>query len=179
MSTTYRFIEKPRETSEVVQWFRHLPNPPHEQKTAHGVVLYFRELGPLVYKDDGHLEASKCPVANLFLPQVRRGVLWTVGELHLLASPLRQFPELQKISARFSRWLSARECIFTRTSANNPYDYYLEGSVRTFDRPIFAFESALTELRTGRYFVAERDNESHLDRVCQTLRLRGVECTAN
>jgi hypothetical protein len=177
MGTTYRFIEEPRECSEVLAWFRNLPRPPHEHKTAHGVVLYFKELGPLVYDANGEVDASKCPVANIFLPQVRRGVLWTVGEVHLIATPLRQlYPELQKVSSRFSRWLSARECVFTSTIASNPYDYYLEGSVRNFDRPIFAFDSGLAALRTGRYFVASRDNDRVLDSVCRALSLRGVEC---
>lgn len=177
MGTTHRFIEEPKETSEVLEWFRALPQPPHEHTTVHGVVLFFREIGPLVYDANGEVDASKCPVANIFLPKARRGVLWTVGEVHLLATPLRQlFPELHKISSRFSRWLSARDCIFARTSASNPYDYYLEGSVRNFDCPIYAFESGLAAIRRERYFVAERDNDALLDRVCRALSLRGVEC---
>ena len=177
MGTTYRFIEGPTESSEALEWFRALPYPPHEHKTTHGVVLYFREMGSLVYDDKGEVDSSKCPVANLFLPQTKRGVLWTVGEVHFLATPLRQlFPELHKISRKFSSWLSARECIFASASASNPYDYYLEGSVRNFDCPIYAFESGLAAIGRERYFVAERDNDSVLDRVCRALSLRGVEC---
>lgn len=177
MGTTYRFIEEPRASSEVVEWFRALPHPPIEDATPQGVVLYFREMGPLVYDDKGQMDSCKCPVVNLILPQTKRGVLWTVGEVHFLATPLRQlFPELYKVSSRFSRWLSARDCIFSRTSGSNPYDYYLEGSVRNFDCPIYAFESGLAAIRRERYFVAERDNDFVLDRVCRSLSLRGVEC---
>jgi hypothetical protein len=177
MGTTYRFIEEPKQLSEVLEWFRALPQPPFEHTTIHGLVLYFREMGPLVNDAKGMVDSSKCPVVNLFLPQPKRSVLWTVGEVHFLATPLRQmFPDLHKISSKFSRWLSAHECIFTKTNANNPYDYYLEGSVRNFDRPIFAFDSGLKAVRGGRYFVAERDNDFVLDKVCSALSLRGVEC---
>ncbi len=177
MGTTYRFIEEPRQPSEVLEWFRALPHPPFEHATPRGLVLYFRELGALVYDDDGQVDPTKCPVANLFLPQTKRGVLWTVGELHFLATPLRRlFPELHKISKRFSNWLSARECIFASASASNPYDYFLEGSVRNLDCPIYALESGLAAIRRERYFVAEHDNDFVLNKVCRALRLRGVEC---
>ena len=177
MGTTYRFIEEPKQPSEVVEWFRALTKPPVEHATPHGVVLYFREMGSLVYDAKGDVDPSKCPVVNLFLPQTKRGVLWTVGEVHFLTASLRQlFPELHKINSQFSKWLSARHCIFTRTSASNPCDYYLEGTVRNFDCPIYAFESGLAALRLERYFVAERDNDFVLDKVCRALSLRGVEC---
>ena len=179
MGTTYRFIEEPKKPSKVLEWFRALPQPPVEHETVHGVVLYFRELGPLVNDEKGAVDSSKCPVVNLFLPQVKLDVLWTVGEVHFLATPLRKlFPELNKISLKFSRWLSACECVFTSTSENNPYDYYLEGSVRNFDCPIFAFESGLAAIRGGHYFVAERDNDFVLHKVCSALSLRGIECGA-
>ena len=178
MGTTYRFIEEPKEPSEVLQWFRALSQPPFEHVTPHGLVLYFREMGPLAYDDKGEVDSSKCPVVNLFLPKAKRGILWTVGEVHFLASPLRQlFPDLHKTSEKFSKWLSGRDCIFTSTNATNPYDYYLEGSVRNFDCPIYALESGLAAVRRARYFVAERDNDSVLDKVCRALSLRGVECS--
>jgi hypothetical protein len=177
MGTTYRYIEKPKSPSEVLEWFRALPQPPVEHPTPHGLVLYFRDMGPLVDDAKGAIDASKCPVVNLFVPKAKRGVLWTVGEVHFLATPLRQlFPDLHKISSKFSRWLSAKECVFTKTSVRNPFDYYLEGSVRNFNRPIFAFESGLAAIRGGRYFVADGDNDSRLDTICKFLSLRGVEC---
>jgi hypothetical protein len=177
MGTTYRYIEEPKSLSEVLEWFRALPRPPVEHPTPQGSVLYFRDMGPLVYDAKGAVDASKCPVVNLFTPKSKRGVLWTVGEVHFLATPLRRlFPDLHKISSQFSRWLTAKECIFTETSASNPFDYYLEGSVRNFDCPIFAFDSGLVAIRGGRYFVADRDNDFVLDKVCRALNLRGVEC---
>jgi hypothetical protein len=177
MGTSYRFIEEPKQSSEVVEWFRALPQPPVEHATAHGVVLYFREMGSLAYDDKGEVDSEKCPVVNLFLPRAKRGVLWTVGEVHFLATPLRRlFPDLHKIRSKFSRWLSARDCIFTNPIAICPYDYYLEGSIRNFDCPVYALESGLAAIRRERYFVAERDNEFVLDKVCRALSLRGVEC---
>jgi hypothetical protein len=177
MGTSYRYIEEPKSSSEVLEWFRALRQPPVEHPTPYGFVMYFRDMGPLVYDDKGAVDVDKCPIVTLVIPKTKRGVLWTVGEVHFRAAPLRQlFPELHKISRSLSKWLSAQECIFTRTSASNPYDYYLEGSIRNFDCPIYAFASGLAAIRRERYFVAERDNEALLDRVCRTLSLRGVEC---
>jgi hypothetical protein len=177
MGTTYCFIEEPKSPSEVLGWFRALPQPPVEHAKVHGVLLYFREMGLPVYDEKGEVDFKKCPVVNLFLPRAKRGILWTVGELHFLATPLRRlFPELHKITSEFSRWLSSRDCIFTSTSASNAYDHYLEGSVRNFDCPIFAFDSGLAAIREGRYFIAEQDNDFVLDNVCRALNLRGVEC---
>lgn len=177
MGTTYRYIEEPKSSSEILGWFRALPQPSVEHPTPYGFVLYFRDMGPLVYDEKGAVDASRCPVVTLIVPKTKRGVLWTVGEVHFLATPLRKlFPDLQKICSKFSRWLSARECVFVETSADNPFDYYLEGSVRNFDCPIFAFDSGLAAIRGGRYFVADRDNDLVLDKVCRALSLRGVEC---
>lgn len=177
MGTTYRFIEEPAKPSKVLTWFRALPQPPTEVSTEHGVVLYFRELGSLVYDTDGKVDSRKSPVANIFLPRVRRGVLWTVGEVHFLTTPLRQlFPRLHTVSSGFSRWLTTHRCIFTSTNTGNAYDYYLEGSARNFDVPIFAFDSGLDALRAGRYFVSAHDNDFVLDKLCRALGHRGIEC---
>jgi hypothetical protein len=116
-------------------------------------------------------------VATVFLPRETRGVLWTVGEVHFLATPLRKlFPRLHKISTDFSRWLGTHECIYPNRSPGNAYEYYMEGSVRNSDAPVFAFDSGLDALRSGRYFVSDNDNDFVLDKLCRALRLRGVEC---
>jgi len=177
MGTIYRFIEQPTTPSDVMGWFRALAQPPTEVPTERATVLYFGDLGPLVYETHGKLDARKSPVATVFLPRVMRGVLWTVGEVHFLATPLRKlFPRLYTISSDFSGWLTTHECIHSNTSASNAYDYYLEGSVRNFDSPVFAFDSGLDALRAGRYFVSDHDNDFVLDKLCRALRLRGVEC---
>ena len=176
MGTIYRFIEEPATPSDVMGWFRALPQPPTEVCTERATVLYFRELGPLVYESDGQVDARQSPVATIFLPRVMRNVLWTVGECHFLATPLRKlFPRLHKISSKFSRWLATHECIYSNRSTSNAYNYYLEGSVKNFDPPVFAFDSGLNALRAGRYFVSDHDNDFVLDKLCRALRLRGVE----
>lgn len=57
------------------------------------------------------------------------------------------------------------------------YGYYLEGTVRNISDFIYAFPDGLAAYLTGQYFVAESDNEFVLDRVCRTLRLRGIDCS--
>lgn len=104
MGTTFRFIAEPSESSEVMTWFKDLEQPPQIVQTKHHVVLYFSEIGPLVYDSTGAVDSRSSPVVTIFLPRVRRGVLWTVGEVHFLATPLRKkFPALHKLSSRFSK----------------------------------------------------------------------------
>jgi hypothetical protein len=177
VGTTYRFIEAPGHSSTVLDWFRSLPRPPAEHPSARGIVLHFQELGPLAQRQDGTLDPARSPVATLFLPRVRRGVLWTVGEVHFLATPLRRlFPELHRISARFKKWLATHECVYPgRTPQGSEWDYTLEGSIKNYEPPVFAFPSGLEALRSGQYFVAEDDNEFVLDKLCAALRLRGID----
>ena len=178
MGTTYRFIETPTGTSDVLEWFRRLPSPPEEMPTERGYALHFAESGPLVYGTDGLIDAKASPVASVFVPRVRRGVLWTVGEVHVLATPLRQrFPSLHKLGNAFSKWLSAHECVYSNKRAANPFSYWLEGSVQNHDSDVFALDSGLAALKDGRYFVADDDTEFRLDAICSSLRLRGIECT--
>jgi hypothetical protein len=177
MGTTYRFVTDPREPSEVLAWFRALSAPPVEVDMQHSFVLFFREFGPLAHDTSGAINAKASPIATVVLPRVRRGILWTVGEVHFLATPLRKrFPALHKVSSAFSKWLSA--CSRVYPDENGQFNYYLEGSIRNFDSPVFAFESGLAALRAGKYFVADEDNEHVLDNLCRQLRLRGVECSA-
>lgn len=177
MGSTYRFISAPGETSEVLSWFRELKAPPREVVTDRSTVLLFEDVGPLRYAVDGRVDGKSSPVATLFLPSVRHGVLWTVGELHFLATPLRKlYPRLHRIASDFSRWLECHECVFSNKRSENPYSYYLEGSVRNLDVPIYALDSGLSAISSERYFVGEADNAAVLDKLCKQLRLRGVDC---
>jgi len=177
MGVTYRFIADPSEPSEVLSWFRDLKIAPELVEKVHGVLLYFRESGPLQMQSHGTVDFKRSPVVSVVLPRVQRGVLWTVGEVHFLATPLReQFPALHKISSAFATWLASYECVFTSKGAS-PYAYYLEGSVMNFDPPVFAFPSGIRALRAERYFISDDDTEYKLDQLCKNLRLRGVECT--
>lgn len=177
MGTTYRFIAEPTAPSPVLAWFRALHPPPREVPAARATVLYFEHLGTLAYRADGQIDAARSPVVTVLSPQVKRRALWTVGEVHFLATPLRGlFPELHCVGRDFARWLGTHDCVFSRKSGTNEFDYYLEGSIRNYDPPVYAFASALAALATGQYFVAQDDNDLRLDQLCQALRLRGVDC---
>ncbi|MBR7747875.1 hypothetical protein [Undibacterium baiyunense] len=177
MSTTFRFIANPLGPSDVISWFKELPLPPTMVQTERGWNLHFHEFGSLVYSIDSTINPQKSPVVIIFLPRVVRGVLWTVGEVHFLSTPLKQqFPKLHRISTAFSKWLSAMPCVYSNNCKENEFAYYLEGSVQNQDTPVFAFESGYSALQSGRYFVADSDNEYRLDTICKTLALRGVPC---
>ncbi len=178
MGTTYRFIADPNEPSEVLAWFRALPSPPVEVQGKGCLWLYFENNGPLVRGAEGEINAKQSAVASLFLPQTRRGVMWTVGEVHFLATPLKKlFPGLHKVSSSFDKWLSTYECVYSnKPGFNCEWNYFLEGSVKNFDPPVFAFPSGLSALREGQYFVSEGDAAERLDKLCASLRLRGIQC---
>lgn len=164
--------------SPVLAWFHALDTPPIEVSTERATVLHFAHLGPIAYRADGQIDATHSPVVTVFSPKVRRGVLWTVGEVHFLASPLRSlFPELHRVGRDFARWLAGHECVFSSKSGPHEFDYYLEGSVRNYDPPVQAFPEARAALAQGQYFVAEDDNGARLDQLCRALRLRGVDCS--
>jgi hypothetical protein len=178
MGTTFRFLEDPAAPSSVLTWFRNLEVPPREVKSERGFTLHFQEAGPVNHDADGQVDSKASPLAMVIQPRIRRGVLWTVGEVHFLATPLRErFPGVHKISAAFSKWLAAHECVYSNKRKSNPFSYYLEGSVQNYDPEVFAFESALSALDAGQYFVTEDDTEFRLDAICKMLRLRGVECS--
>jgi len=178
MGTIHRFIANPSEPSEVMAWFRALDVPCIEVAGKGGFALHFPSIGSLVLCPDGAVDTKTSPVVSVFLPQVRRGTLWTVGEVHFLSTPLRQrFPRLHHINTAFAKWLASHQCIYSNKSHANEYNYYLEGSAQCYDAPIYAFETAMLALSNGQYFVSEGDNEHVLERVCRSLRLRGVECS--
>jgi hypothetical protein len=179
VGTTHRYLEDPRGDSLVLGWLRRaaidlleVPVPPH------GVSLYFREFGPLVLADGRTLDSHRSPMVSVFLPRVRRGVLWTVGEVHFLATPLRKlYPGLHKLNRRFSAWMRRFECVFDNGNSPRPeWAYQLEGSAQSYGPPIFALPSGLEALNSGRYFVARDDTEFELDKLCKQLRLRGIQC---
>jgi hypothetical protein len=174
VGTTFLFLSDPSAPDPVLEWFRCLPSPPEAIESARGTWFYFRDIGPIVNAPDGSVDVHRTPLASLLPPLVRRGVLWTVGELHFLPAGAT-FPALRRINAAFRKWLQAFECI-SKVSQRNEWDYYLEGSAKSGSLPIFALPAGLEALRRGQYFVAERDNDFVLDKVCARLRLRDVHC---
>lgn len=176
MAASFWFAEDPNESSEVLQWFRALSHPPEETPTANGYALYFRQAGPLALKGDGSIDGSHSPVVTVILPAVRRGVMWTTGSVHFLPIPVSQFPEFAKIRKLFSRWIEERPLAYDpHVEAEKPFAYYLEGSAANRG-PLYGLKSGMTALARGQFFVDELDNDFVLDRVCRTLKLRGIDC---
>jgi len=54
------------------------------------------------------------------------------------------------------------------------YSYFLEGSVQNHDSDIFALPEGFQQLKHGRYFVSDDDNDSYVEPITRKLRLRGV-----
>jgi hypothetical protein len=169
MGTSYRFIADPEQSEVVLRWFRSRTPPPHEIDGDGCLWLHFSEEGPLI-------EPDRSPLATVYLPRVRRRAIWTVGELHFL--PTRdQFPGLRKTSGEFAKQIEKQPCVFSNEPEfEGEFDDYLEGSVRNYDTPIYAFPSGLRALQQGCYFVAENDTRARLDDLCKVLRLRGIDC---
>lgn len=175
MGVTIRFIEEPG-PNRVLAWLRAHPAEPEEVLTERSTVFHFRACGPLLYDSRGHIDTALSPVATLFPPRVRRAALWTAGEVHFLPTQMRRkFPALHRTAADLAKWLSSFHCVFA-PGASSEFAYYLEGSLRNEDSPIYALPSGLDALNDGRYFVSEGESDGRLDGLCQQLRLRGVEC---
>jgi hypothetical protein len=176
MAASFWFVEDPRESSELIQWFRALPQPPEETPTATGIALYFRQSGPLAFKDDGSIDGSLSPLVTVVVPTIRRGVLWTTGSLHFLPMPVSRFPDIAKVRKLFTRWIEKLPLAYDpHINAEKPFAYYLEGSAANRG-PLYGLPSGMKALSGGQFFVDKLDNDFVLDRVCRTLRLRGIEC---
>ena len=178
MGTSYRFIVDPAEPSPVLEWFRAATPSPTEMRTPNSTVFHFKDLGPVVSMPDGTPDKINSPVVTVFSPTVKRGVLWTVGEVHFLPTPLKvKFPKLDSVSRAFAKWLKERPCVFSNKPGSvNEFDYYLEGSIRNYDPPLYAFPSGVAALTQGQYFVSDDETAPRLESICKALRLRGIDC---
>ena len=178
MGTTFRYLEKPGERSIVQHWLRAAPAEVREVEKPDGALFYFRDCGPLVMLDDGRIDTARSPLVSTFTPQVRRGVLWTAGEVHFPTTALqRAAPRLHKVSQELKRWFRKHEVVFDQGKCPRPeWAYLLEGSLQNYDGPIYALPTGLEALEAGRYFVAQDDGDSRLDKLCKSLRLRGIDC---
>lgn len=177
MGTTYRFIESPLEKSQVIEWFRLGTLELQEIETADGYVLYFKNLGELIHTPDGKTDVRNSPIVTIFMPKIIRGVLWSVGEIHFLSTPLKQkFPELHKLSTALNKWLGKFTCVYSNKPGTvNEWNYYLEGSTRNYDPPIYAFPSGLIALKNEQYFISDSESEFVVEKLCKLLKLRGIE----
>jgi hypothetical protein len=178
VGTTEYFVDAPSEHSQVLEWFRALDPPPTETRREGGVLFYFDVLGPIEADEQGRFSVHSSPMVNVFLPKTRRGVLWTAGEVHFLTK--RSAPAgkaMQSIHRRFQRWLTTFTQVYgSGTAPDLEMSYYLEGSVRNFASRVVALPDGLSALHDGKFIVLDQDNEAVLDKLCRTLRLRGIEC---
>jgi hypothetical protein len=141
-----------------------------------GLLLHFRSVGPLSYHPDNSVDVTKSPLVSALLPRERRGFLWTIGEVHFPPTPLRgTFPLLDQVCRQFSSWLAQFPLVFSRaTGFEGRWNYFLEGSVRNLDGDIFGLPDGMRALHNGRYFVSHDDNEQYLEKIANSLRLRGI-----
>jgi hypothetical protein len=141
-----------------------------------GAVLYFSRLGQLQYKSDGRLDPDRSPAVTVRVPRVRRGLLWTTGEVRFCPVPLNQFPELERLRRTFLRWFGKFPLVYDhRPGAENKFNYYLECSAVNYGQ-LRAFPTGLLALENGQYFISFRDTDFRVDKLCRTLALRGVTC---
>ena len=135
-----------------------------------------RVLGQLHCKSDGSIDSERSPVVTVHVPQVRRGILWTVGEVRFCPVPISQFPELERLRRSFLRWFEKHPLISDDHPADeHRFNYYLEGTARNWG-PIRAFPSGLAALENGQYFISRLEGNDLLKKLCRTLALRGVIC---
>jgi hypothetical protein len=176
--TSFYFVEAPDEPSEVVEWFRALTDPPKEAATDYGLALHFISSGPLISDGDGDIDTARSP-ATVVLPKVRRGVLWTVGEVNFLSTlSLPENKAVRSVASSFKKWLRAQEQVYGQSlESDSPFDYFLEGSCKNWG-DIYGLPTGIAYLNRGGYVVSHKDNDFVLDHVCKLLRLRGIDCGA-
>jgi len=175
MGTTYRFLATGHDLQRVYDWFAGLPDAPDVVPARECSFLHFRHLGGLGYRSNtDEVDPKRSPIASLFPPENKRAILWTAGELHFLPTPLAKvFPKLHNISRQFAKWLQRFDQV-AESGKTGEWDYYLEGSLKNWGTPIYALPEAMSLLRGGQYFVSHSDNDSVLDTLCRSLRLRRV-----
>src|SRR5262249_9224982 len=91
------FVEAPEMHCSALQRFRDQGSAPNEHIFDWGAVLHFSSLDQLHYMPDGSIDSERSPVVTVHTPQVRRGILWTVGEVRFCPVPLRQFAGLERL----------------------------------------------------------------------------------
>ena len=171
-----RFIEAPDTPCSALQWFREQNLSFAEHVFDWGAALYFSSLGELRLNPDGSIKADSSPVVAVHLPKVRRGILWTVGDVCFCSVPLGHYPELQRLRTSFTRWIGRYPLIFDHhPSSPHEFDYYLEGSAKNWG-PIRAFPTGLDALKKGQYFISRFETDSSIRTLCKTLALRGMTC---
>lgn len=169
MGSTFHYLAAPGTDTSVLDWFAALAEPPLVRQDR--ALLWFGPLSAEALDSD----PAEQPVVTSFPPRAHRDDVWTVGEVHFLA-PRGRHPGLDRVRARFARWLDAHELAFQQPSAGGRYEEWnrhLRGSVRNVARTVRALPSGAEALRSGVHFVAQRDNEETVAAVLREIdRLR-------
>ena len=157
---------------------RSQPETAEEHTNDDRVLLFYRQFGSLAQTSDGSADATMSPLVSIFFPKVRRGALWTVGEVHFLYKIKAGFSDLERLRRRFEKWLQSYPIAWDRRhDGREGYGYYLEGGIKNLAEKIFALPSGNVALEAGQYFVAEGAGDYVLDVLCKALHLRGVSCS--
>ncbi|QIG81591.1 hypothetical protein [Stakelama tenebrarum] len=177
MAATFFYLESPG-AGEVLQWFRSLPARPVELQADGFIALHFESAGALVLDQNRRIDPKQSSVVTLFEPGVVRDARWTVGEVHFLSQHIRQrFPSLAHVQTRFAKWLRGNRIVWDqRSSEADGFGYFLEGGIKNLAERIYALPSGSAAYDAGRYLIGHHESEIALDRICKSLRLRGVEC---
>jgi hypothetical protein len=181
MSVSYHFLASERDYQLVTTWFAAFENKTTMKERPDGTWLYFREMTTVPLPDSEHINQEATPLVWISKPKKRSDILWSDGEVCFTATPLKsQFPELNKISMQFAKWLKQFDLVFARKDNVTPeWGYYLEGGIQNVSEKLYDLPDALAALQKGRYFVHHRANDAVLDAVAKALRLRGYDFDTN
>jgi hypothetical protein len=181
MSVSYHFLASERDYQLVTTWFAALEYETTIKERPDGIWLYFRAMATESLPDSEHINQETTPLVWISKPKKRSDILWTDAEVCFTATLLKsQFPELNKISMQFAKWLKQFDLVFARKeNVTREWNYYLEGGIRNFSEKLYALPDAMAALQKGRYFVHHRANDAVLDTVVKALRLRGYDFDTN
>jgi hypothetical protein len=179
MATTHRFLGIDNDIDLVLQWFENTGLPIQTSDRADAVVIHFFKTGPIVEGADGQILQDRSPLVWVIRPSRIRRSLWTSGEV-IFTPTLLRFPEMNRIHRRFGSWLRGFPIVYSNKKPEDfEWAYFLEGSLKNWDSPLFALPTASDKLRGGQYFVHHGDKGDFLNRICRQLRLRGVDVDVN
>src|SRR6185295_983867 len=173
--TIHRSIEALNEPSPVPIGWRATAGQAEEIPLPGGVAVHFRQFGELVVADDNSVDVHRSPLLMVFVPHVRRSILWTVGEVRFWATPLRQlFPSLHRLSGAFASWLQQFEGAFCQRPKSTPRVGIPFGGIGSKLR---ASDFAPPGVRNPELCSLFCGPSGHRSR-CKVLRVRGISCEA-
>ena len=180
MAVRYHYLALEEDHQLVLDWFSALPDELTVDNRPDRCLLYFHRMAADPLPLNETVNQEKTPFVFIERPQKKRGTLWTDAEVHFTPTPLKpQFPELQKISQSFAKWIRKFELVFSQKDATqSEWKYFLEAGIQNFDEELYALPSAFAALKAGQYFVHRRANSGQLDVLEKSLRLRGCHVEA-